>query len=157
MQKFNNNKGFSLVELIIVIAIMVALIAVMGPQYIKYVSSSRDAVVTQAAQDVLSVVKAEVNLGTLSLKDQEKEGKITVAASNGNGHIYVKLSPELQYNDNGNTDFEAICGVDETKTVKSNLVYTITVTQTDISDHPKLDKLEVEIQSTEAEKTEKSE
>ena len=154
MQKFNNNKGFSLVELIIVIAIMVALIAVMGPQYIKYVSSSRDAVVTQAAQDVLSVVKAEVNLGTLSLKDQEKEGKITVAASNGNGHIYVKLSPELQYNDNGNTDFEAICGVDETKTVKSNLVYTITVTQTDISAHP---KLEVEIQSTEAEKTEKSE
>ena len=154
MQKFNNNKGFSLVELIIVIAIMVALIAVMGPQYIKYVSSSRDAVVTQAAQDVLSVVKAEVNLGTLSLKDQEKEGKITVAASNGNGHIYVKLSPELQYNDNGNTDFESICGVDETKTVKSNLVYTITVTKTDISAHP---KLEVEIQSTEAEKTEKSE
>ena len=154
MQKFNNNKGFSLVELIIVIAIMVALIAVMGPQYIKYVSSSRDAVVTQAAQDVLSVVKAEVNLGTLSLKDQEKEGKITVAASNGNGHIYVKLSPELQYNDNGNTDFESICGVDETKTVKSNLIYTITVTQTDISAHP---KLEVEIQSTEAEKTEKSE
>ena len=154
MQKFNNNKGFSLVELIIVIAIMVALIAVMGPQYIKYVSSSRDAVVTQAAQDVLSVVKAEVNLGTLSLKDQEKEGKITVAASNGNGHIYVKLSPELQYNDNGNTDFESICGVDETKTVKSNLVYTITVTQTDISAHP---KLEVEIQSTEAKKAEKSE
>ena len=151
MQKFNNNKGFSLVELIIVIAIMVALIAVMGPQYIKYVSSSRDAVVTQAAQDVLSVVKAEVNLGTLFLKDQEKEGKITVAASNGNGHIYVELSPELQYNDNGNTDFEAICGVDETKTVKSNLVYTITVTQTDISPHP---KLEVEVQSTKAEKSE---
>ena len=156
MQKFNNNKGFSLVELIIVIAIMVALIAVMGPQYIKYVSSSRDAVVTQAAQDVLSVVKAEVNLGTLSLKDPKPnaEGTITVAASNGNGHIYVKLSPKLQYNDNGNTDFESICGVDETKTVKSNLIYTITVTQTDISAHP---KLEVEIQSTEAEKSEKSE
>ncbi len=148
MRKFNN-KGFSLVELIIVIAIMVALVAVMGPQYIKYVSSSRDAVVTQAAQDVLSVVKAEVNLGTLTLKDKETEGKIIVAASSGNGHIDVTFSDELEYNDNGNTDFKSICGVDESKTVKSDLVYTIKVTQTEISAHP---KLEVEMESKEAEK-----
>ena len=36
-----NNKGFSLVELIIVIAIMAILIAVLAPQYIKYVEKSR--------------------------------------------------------------------------------------------------------------------
>ena len=36
-----NNKGFSLVELIIVIAIMAVLVGVMAPQYIKYVEKSR--------------------------------------------------------------------------------------------------------------------
>ena len=36
-----NNKGFSLVELIIVIAIMAILIAVLAPQYLRYVEKSR--------------------------------------------------------------------------------------------------------------------
>ncbi len=36
-----NNKGFSLVELIIVIAIMAVLMGVLAPQFIKYVESSR--------------------------------------------------------------------------------------------------------------------
>ncbi len=36
-----NNKGFSLVELIIVIAIMAVLVGVLAPQYIKYVEKSR--------------------------------------------------------------------------------------------------------------------
>lgn len=40
-EKKLNNKGFSLVELIIVIAIMAVLIGVLAPQYIKYVHSSR--------------------------------------------------------------------------------------------------------------------
>lgn len=37
-----NNKGFSLVELIIVIAIMAVLIGVLAPQYMKYVERSRN-------------------------------------------------------------------------------------------------------------------
>lgn len=37
-----NNKGFSLVELIIVIAIMAVLIGVLAPQYLKYVEKSRE-------------------------------------------------------------------------------------------------------------------
>lgn len=36
-----NNKGFSLVELIIVIAIMAVLVGVLAPQYLKYVEKSR--------------------------------------------------------------------------------------------------------------------
>lgn len=57
-----NNKGFSLVELIIVIAIMAVLMGVLAPQFIKYVESSRKqkdlsacGEVANAAQIALSV------------------------------------------------------------------------------------------------------
>ena len=40
-EKKLNNKGFSLVELIIVIAIMAVLIGVLAPQYLRYVEKSR--------------------------------------------------------------------------------------------------------------------
>ena len=52
-----NKKGFSLVELIIVIAIMVALVAVMAPNFVKYVQKSRDTALQTAAEDYLSTVK----------------------------------------------------------------------------------------------------
>lgn len=52
-----NKKGFSLVELIIVIAIMVALIAVMAPSFVKYVQKSRDTALSTAAEDLYSAVK----------------------------------------------------------------------------------------------------
>ena len=39
--KKTNNKGFSLVELIIVIAIMAVLIGVLAPQFLRYVERSR--------------------------------------------------------------------------------------------------------------------
>jgi prepilin-type N-terminal cleavage/methylation domain-containing protein len=51
-----SNKGFSLVELIIVIAIMAILVGVMAPQLIKYIEKSKVSADTQAADAVHSAI-----------------------------------------------------------------------------------------------------
>lgn len=52
-----NNKGFSLVELIIVIAIMAILLVVLAPQYLKYVERSRNSTDLQNAAEFVSAIQ----------------------------------------------------------------------------------------------------
>lgn len=56
--KKTNNKGFSLVELIIVIAIMAVLIGVLAPQFIKYVEKSKESKDISNLDSCVSVVQA---------------------------------------------------------------------------------------------------
>jgi len=51
-QRKLNNKGFSLIELIVVIAIMAVLVGVMAPNVLKYVESSRESADKQIADAV---------------------------------------------------------------------------------------------------------
>lgn len=51
-----NNKGFSLVELIIVIAILAILAGVVAPQLIKYIESSRKSTDVQNGQAIATAV-----------------------------------------------------------------------------------------------------
>lgn len=55
-----NNKGFSLVELIIVIAIMAVLIGVLAPQYLKYVNNSKVSTDATNAQEMATAINVAV-------------------------------------------------------------------------------------------------
>ena len=56
-QRKLNNKGFSLVELIIVIAIMAVLIGLLAPQFIKYVNRSRYATDIKNGQEIATITQ----------------------------------------------------------------------------------------------------
>lgn len=53
----NDNKGFSLIELIVVIAIMAILVGALAPQLIKYIDKSKAAADIQTAGTVYSVIQ----------------------------------------------------------------------------------------------------
>ncbi len=76
-----NNKGFSLVELIIVIAIMAILIVVLAPQYLRYVERSRNSTDMQNARTLMTAVEtwAADPQATSSLGGNGSTFSITIA------------------------------------------------------------------------------
>lgn len=77
MEKKMNNKGFSLVELIVVIAIMAVLVGVLAPQFIKYVEKSRESTDIQNVDTIRSVVEAYY-----SDKEEKLPATVTIELSN---------------------------------------------------------------------------
>lgn len=70
--KKTNNQGFSLVELIIVIAIMAILVGVLAPQFIKYVEKTR-------AQKDASAIEEVRNATEVALSEEAVYNEITGA------------------------------------------------------------------------------
>ena len=72
-----NNKGFSLVELIVVIAIMIVLVAVLAPVFTKYVEQSRRATDVQNANTIAESILVEAtdtNLESQTTPKKVSEG-----------------------------------------------------------------------------------
>ena len=87
MRKFKemkeNNKGFSRVELIIVIAIMAVLVGVLAPQFIKYVESSKQSTDIQNAAEIRAAVEAFVAEKAPTSNITVKVGANAIAVSGG--------------------------------------------------------------------------
>lgn len=118
-----NNKGFSLVELIIVIAIMAILVGVMAPQLIKYIEKANASADAQLADTVHSAVI-----------DAALDPEVATAASPG-----IPASAEIVSNPwqtSSNSPFQkAVCEIlgvtstaDLSNSLKSNGSHTISVT-----------------------------
>ncbi len=60
-RKNKSNMGFTLVELIIVVAIIAVLAAVLAPQYIRYVERSREANDVQVATQIMRATTTVMN------------------------------------------------------------------------------------------------
>ncbi|MCR5522564.1 MAG: prepilin-type N-terminal cleavage/methylation domain-containing protein [Clostridia bacterium] len=136
-----SKKGFSLVELIIVMAIMVVLVAVIAPQFVKYVQKARNTVVQDAANSAMQMVKSEYALGTLKFTSDEVD-EATIMVQGHNGHLELVLTG-LEYDGKtgteANTAFEDACGVDRGAQTKSSVKYQITIKRADQSISPSIE------------------
>jgi type IV pilus assembly protein PilA len=103
-----NNKGFSLVELIVVIAIMAVLMAVLAPALLRYVEKSRAQKDASAASEVANAVEIALSVDDIYNKVAGAD-EIRVTYTGESGAVAVEST-------NGLTD--------EAKTALENEIYT---------------------------------
>lgn len=112
-EKKLNNKGFSLVELIIVIAIMAVLVGVLAPQFMKYVEQSRRATDIQNAEMIRDAVLADIADGNITGSHSGVafvNYNASSPASDGSMATTIATAPSVQGNlvDHGGT-FKVTC------------------------------------------------
>lgn len=93
-----NDKGFSLVELIIVIAIMAVLVVVLAPQYLKYVEKSRNSTDVSNATAIvtaLQVYAADPDVDTAFVENDEFDIKIEKTKGDVTGAASAKAKEAL--------------------------------------------------------------
>ena len=97
-----NNKGFSLVELIIVIAIMVILVVVIAPQYTKFVNNGKISADVQTADEIAVAINVAI-----------AEGKtVSISGTTVTNCPNLAALPTSRFNETSwVVDFDAIEGV----------------------------------------------
>lgn len=113
MKKKMDNKGFSLVELIIVIAIMVILVAVLAPQYLRYVERSRVSTDTQTIVEFINamqVAAADEDANLVTTETYTVTSAANTAAITVSADLQTVLNTRLglmDANTMSNTEFQS--------------------------------------------------
>ena len=103
MKKEMNNKGFSLVELIVVIAIMAVLVGILAPQFLKYVEKSRLQKDNTAISEIANAAKTACAEEDVLDAMGSTAAKLTLTTLTGSGQGYkisdvtpTELQKEMQ-------------------------------------------------------------
>ena len=94
-ERKKDNKGFTLVELIIVIAILAILVGLLAPQYMKYVEKSRKSTDVSNLERLVEAVKiasadTDYNIPAGTYKIEMSTGETTLTVSTGVSATNVK-------------------------------------------------------------------
>lgn len=120
-KKFNN-KGFSLVELIIVIAIMAVLVGVLAPAYLRYVEKSRKSADIQAIDSIMIAMEVTA-MGT----EFDMKAGDTMLATFTNGTLTLTTTNTTKATEI-KAELDAVIGSYTTRSVEfKNFVVTGTV------------------------------
>lgn len=117
-----NNGGFSLVELIIVIAIMVVLVGILAPTYLRYVEKSRVSADASTMDEFVSVMQAVASDSDITL-DSTK----TYTVSNSGATINVSSDLSSVLTSNGLMTATDISGATLKSTTYTSATITITL------------------------------
>jgi type IV pilus assembly protein PilA len=147
--KTKKNAGFSLVELIVVIAIMAVLVGVLAPAYLKYVEKSRKSTDVSAISDIMGCVAsvaADVQVDvpaastfTLASTTNSAEVSFGVTVPSGSGSSTSQSDVLAAWKDAADCDsytlksksFKSLAGV-ATGTIKTNNAVEWKVTSGDL-------------------------
>lgn len=110
-----NNKGFSLVELIIVIAIMAILAGVLAPQFVKYIGRSRTSTDIQNAQQIATAISAEF----------ADTARTTAVAEQTITDGTAKWDGDTDASSTARTQKEVLGGVPKVKAASGNFKYSV--------------------------------
>lgn len=80
-RKKKDNKGFTLVELVIVVAILAILVGLLAPQYTKYVEKSRKTADANNLEEIVKQIKVVCSDQTYAVP----EGKFTIVMDTADG------------------------------------------------------------------------
>ena len=100
-QKSLTNKGFSLVELIIVIAIMAVLVGALAPQYVKYLDKSKVSADIQLANAVKQAIEVTIIDTTVAETAKPKNTDVKALGAEGTGDFWNEVYEILKVANNG--------------------------------------------------------